>query len=136
MSDPALGSDVLLLVNTGNVASPVWTEVGCQRGLDITENNEFADTSCKNSGNRTGLPGRYSASITLDAVYLYDDNAYTALKNAQRNRQVIQVMVKRTGVNIEYASAVIASMARSYPDQEVRTLSVTLEITGGWTAAP
>lgn len=135
MSDPALGSDVLVMINTGTVAIPVWTAIGAQRGLDVTEGNEAVDCSSKDSGNRRVLPGRYSSSVNFDALYLYDDTGFVKLLAAVRAREKVQLMQRRSSTNIEYAYAVCTSVQRSYPDQDDRTVSASFEVDGAWTPA-
>lgn len=136
---PKNGIDYLILINTGTVAVPVWTVVGCQRDHSIDENADFIDTSCKTSNKRSGLGGRYSASLSLDAVYLFDDDAYVALQNAIRSDDgddnLVQVMQSRDGSNIEYADAIVTNISRNLPDNDVATVSMSLEITGDWTDA-
>jgi len=128
------GSDILLKVNTGTVGVPIWTVVGSQRNADFPEKSDFIDTSSKAARAQTGLPGRYSASVTLDALYVPSDAAYALLRSAIRNATVIQVCKAESGVNIEKADAVVVSLGPKAPDQAEATVSVELTISGGWVA--
>lgn len=136
MSDPISGTDILILVNTGTPASPTWTAHAHQRDASLDETTEYIDTSSKASRNRRGLPGRYSASLSLDGLHIYDDAAQLRLEQAMRNGDKVQVMRQRAGSDIEWAYAIIASLTRNAPDQDAATFSATFEIDDGWNAAP
>lgn len=128
------GSDVLLLVNTGTDVSPVWTAVGSQRNVEFPESVEAIDVSSKDSPNRRVTGGRYQASVTLEALYVPSDLAYTKLKTAFRARTLIKIRRREQSIDTEEASALITEMSPSFPDQAEATISVTLEIDGAWAA--
>lgn len=79
------GTDILLLVNTGTPGSPVYEVVGSQRDVTFEETTDEIDVSSKDGRAKRVLPGRYSASISLDALYVPTGAAYQALKDAMRN---------------------------------------------------
>ena len=135
MSDPINGTDILILLNTGTVGSPVWTAHAHQRDASLDETNEYIDTSSKASRKRTGLAGRYSASYSLDGLHIYDDAAEIVIQDAVRDGDLVQVMRSRDGGNVEWAYAVITSFTRNYPDQDASTYSATFEVSGDWTPA-
>ena len=49
-SATTVGKDYLLKVNTGTVASPVWTQIGAQRSADLNRSADSIDVSHKTSG--------------------------------------------------------------------------------------
>jgi TP901-1 family phage major tail protein len=131
------GSDILVLVNTGTVGAPAWTAAGSQRGVTFDESVAMIDVSNKNDGApRKIKPGRYAASLSLDALYVPDDASQIALKAAFRSRSAVQVMRSEHGVNIESATGYISAYSESDPDMAESTVSITVDIDGEWTAEP
>lgn len=128
------GSDVLLLVNTGTPTVPVYEAAGSQRDVTFEEATEEIDVSSKDSRAKRVLPGRYSANLSLDALYVPSDDAYQALKSAMRDGELILVAREEEGVTLETANALITSMSEAFPDQGEGTISISLTIDGVWTA--
>jgi TP901-1 family phage major tail protein len=126
------GTDVLLLVNTGTVGSPVYTAVGSQRGLSREETTEEIDISSKDERAMRVLAGRYGSTMSLDALYVPDDASFLALKSAMRNGDLILVRLSEDGVEVEEADALVTSMSEEYPDVDAATISVALRIDGEW----
>ena len=127
------GTDVLLLVNTGTELVPSYEAVGSQRDVSFEETTEEIDVSSKDSRAKRVLPGRYGATISLDALYVPTDSAYGKLKNAMRNGTLIMVAKEVDDVTIETASALITSMSEADPDQAESTISISLTLDGEWT---
>jgi len=126
------GADVLLLANTGTSVAPVWTAVGSQRGVKFSESVNPIDASSKDGSRRRVLGGRYEASLSLDALYVPDDAAFLALQSAFRNRQLILVRREEEGVEIEEAEALISKMDSDFPDQDVSTIAIDLQVDDDW----
>ena len=80
------------------------------------------------------LPGRYGATLSLDALYVPDDAAYISLQNAMRNGTFVEVVVIEEGVVQESADAIVTSLSRNGPDQGEATVSCSLRIDGEWVA--
>lgn len=127
------GSDILLLVNTGTPAVPVYEAVGSQRDVTFDESTESIDVSSKDSRARRVLPGRYSASLSLDALYVWSDAGYRALRDAMRDGEMILVARQDDGVTVETADAVITSLSESFPDQREGEISISMDIDSFWT---
>jgi TP901-1 family phage major tail protein len=118
------GSDVLLLVD--------GVVVGSQRGVTFDEATEEIDMSSKDGRAKRVIAGRYSSSITFDALYVPDDVSYQALKAAMRNGTLIQVNRQEEGALLESADAVVTAISEEGPDQDAATISVSLTIDGEW----
>lgn len=127
------GTDVLLLVNTGTPGVPVYTAVGSQRDVTFEENTAEIDVSNKSAREQAVIAGRYSASLTLDHLYVESDAGYEALKDAMRDGELILVAKQIDDVTIETADALVTSLSERYPDQGEATVSCSLTISGGWT---
>ncbi len=128
------GADILLLANTGTDQSPTWTAVGSQRGVTFEETNEEIDMSSKDSRNYRVIAGRYSAKLSLEALYVPNDAAFLALQAALRDGELIKVRREESGVETEEAPALITSMSTEGPDQDAAVISIELTLDDGWTA--
>ncbi len=128
------GTDILLLVNTGTTAVPVYEAVGSQRNVTFDQTNDEIDLSNKNAGRpKVVIPGRYGATINLDALYVPTNDAYLALEDACRDGELILVARTEDDVTTETASAMIASMSDTFPDQGASAITILFTLSGGWT---
>ena len=118
------GTDILVYIGANLL--------GGQRDVTFDEATEVIDASSKASRNRRVLAGRYSSTLSLDALYLVDDAAYVALKAAMRDGTTVTVVRKEEGSNMEQATAVVASLSEAGPDQDVATVSISFEIDNAW----
>ncbi len=126
------GADVLVLVNTGTEAAPNYQVIGSQRDVTFDETTDEIDVSSKESRAGRYLPGRYGATVTLDALYMPDDSGYLTLLSAMRNGEFVTVRVQEEGAQVEQANAIVTDLSRTAPDQDASTCSVTLRIDGEW----
>lgn len=127
------GTDILLLVNTGTAAVPAYEAVASQRDVTFDESTEEIDMSSKDSRAQRVDPGRYSASLSLDQLYVWSDAGYQALRDAMRDGEKILVARQDDGVTMETADAVVTSLSEAFPDQEEATVSIDITIDGFWT---
>ena len=128
------GTDILLLINTGTDLVPNYEVIGSQRGYTQNETTAEIDVSSKDQREMRVLPGRYGSTISLDALYIDDDNGYLSLQSAMRNGTFVTVRVQEDGADIEEADAIVTALTKAGPDQDAATVSVTLRIDGAWTA--
>lgn len=128
------GTDLLLLANTGTPSVPTYEAVGSQRDAEITEETDTIDISSKDSRAQRVLPGRFSGTISMDALYVPTDAAYLALRTANRDGELILVARQEDGVVTETVDAKIDSISEKFPDQDAATISVSLTIDGFWAA--
>lgn len=126
------GTDFLVLVNTGTDVTPVYEVVGCQRGATLDETTAEIDASCKTSRNTRVLAGRYKATLSLEGLYVPDDDAYQTLADAMRSGEFVTLVKQYDGNITESAEAVITSLSESHPDQDVSTISAAFSIDDGW----
>ena len=128
------GTDILLYVNTGTEVAPSYVAVGSQRDVTFDESSDEIDISSKDSRAFRGIPGRYKATLSLDAIYVPDDEAYLALKTANRDGALILVRRYEEDVAFEEADAFVTSISENGPDQDAATISVDLTVDGEWSA--
>jgi TP901-1 family phage major tail protein len=126
------GTDLLILANTGTPGVPAYSIVGSQRDATLEESTDTIDISSKDSRAQRVLPGRYSGTISLDALYVPNDAAFQALKNANRDGEMILVAREEAGVVIETVEAKIDSISEAFPDQAEATISISFTIDGFW----
>lgn len=127
------GSDILVLINTGTEESPMFEPAGCQRDGTMEEGSAVIDVSCKGNRARRVLAGRYTSTISLDGLYIPGDSAFDAMRQANRNGELVLLAREESGVVVETAYAVISSMSQSFPDQDAAVISASFEIDGMWT---
>lgn len=127
------GADVVLLVNTGTPATPVWEQVASQQDVTFDETTDYIETSSKDSRNRKGLPGRYSWSVSFDSLYIPGGSQYAALRDAMRNGVIIEIRRRESGTDVEKSGGVLTTLSNSFPDQGAATVAATIEGTEGWT---
>ena len=120
------GTDILIAID-GDI-------VGSQRDVSYDETTAEIDISSKDSRAGRYLPGRYGATMSLDALYVPDDTAYLALQSAMRNGDMVEVWSMEAAIVIESADAIVTSLSRSGPDQGEATVSISLRIDGEWTS--
>ena len=131
-ADGLSGSDVVLYVNVGTEEAPDYDAVGSQRGVTFREQTAEIDMSSKESRSMRVKAGRYSATVSLTGLYVPDDDAYLALKDAFRAGDLILIHKSESDVEVEEASALITSMQDDNPDSAPATIAVELRIDGDW----
>lgn len=136
MSDVRKGVDVLIFVNTGTEAAPVWTPVGGQRNATLSESAEPIELSHKLSQAREFEPGIPTWTISCDGVIVVDDAALQALRRAVRQRQKVLVRVQEGGTYTAEGRAVVQGLDMETPWQEEATYSVELQGSGPLTQNP
>lgn len=124
------GSMLLIYANVGSVDTPSYMKVGCQRDATIEESSDTIDVSCKDSRAQRVLPGRYSATVSLDTLYVPDDQAYLALKTANRNGHLVLLLREEDGVPVEEFTAKVDSLSESFPDQGEAVVSASFTVDG------
>lgn len=128
------GSSLLVQVNTGTVAVPVWSTVGSQRESTISEEVDIIDMSSKDAPEFAAAPGRYTSTVSLDHLYVPGAAEQTALATACQTRQLCQLRKFEAGVAGKKASGYISSREESFPDMEEAVVSLEFTVTGAWVA--
>ena len=58
--------------------------VATQRDVTVDDTTAFIATSSKDARHQDGIGGRTAGTVTLDALFIYNDAGQVALKTAQR----------------------------------------------------
>jgi len=130
------GVDILIFVNTGTDQSPIWTVVGGQRNATLHEEAETIDVTAKDSQAQEFEYGPYTWTISCDGIYIKDDEAYIALRNALRQRQKVKVRVKEGETYTAEGLALVTSNDLEAPYNDAATYSLELQGTGPLTENP
>lgn len=117
------GVDVLVYVNTGTEATPVWTAVAGQRNATLTLETEDLDITTKDSSGamRERVPTFVSWSVSCDGLWVESDTGLQALRDAWRNRNLVQIRVKFAEDDIEEGQAIVASIDLEAPYDDAAT---------------
>lgn len=126
------GSNLLLLANIGTPSVPAYAVVGSQRDATIEESDAGIDFSSKDSRAQEVGAGRYSSTVSFDALYVPSNAAYQALKSALRTGALVLIARQESDVVIETANARVDSISGSFPDQGEATVSISLTVSGYW----
>ena len=92
----------------------------------------------ESSPEQSCIAGARSETIALNNLYIPNDTAFLALRNAWKANTSIIVERQESGAVIEYATALISQMTEDFKMAAAGTVAVTLQVSGGWTpgAAP
>jgi hypothetical protein len=118
----------MLMVNTAVPPALDLEIIACQRDATFTENTAAIDVSCKTQREQRVLAGRYSAEITMDALYVFDDDGYEALKDAERTGDLITVARLQNGMVYGIGEGVVTSISDRFPDAAESTISVSITV--------
>lgn len=142
------GAKVLIKIQTGDSAGSVEFISG-QSNLSISDKTAEIDISDKLSG-RLGerVPGRATASITVDVNFVRDDAVRLFLLDEYRNRRNVSVTVfQRTnlddftsfddiaGDDVESCEGIIVDFSEAHGDQTKSTCSLQISLNNDWVAA-
>lgn len=129
------GSLMVVQVNTGTEAVPVWATVGSQRDTSISGSLGLIDASSKDSRNEVVLAGRWTGEVTLSHLYTPGAEEQQLLRDANRAGDVIMVRTFEDGTATEEAEGVVTEYNENHPDMDVSTADVTIHISNGWVVA-
>jgi predicted secreted protein len=131
------GSALFLYVNVGTSETPDWEAVPCQTSLEYSLSVDAIDTSCKDSGDATNIPGRRERSISAESrlddwpeIVSSPTTALQGLRKAAETGLQIPVAIYKAAAEEEAGLATITGLTVSAPDQDATTLSIELAISG------
>lgn len=121
------GAEVVLLVNTGSESSPNYQPVAEQTGLTHENSRNMIDATSKDNDHEKFLYGKQNGTISLESLYVPNDAAAQALKNAEKNAEKIIVLREEEGSQIEKATCLVESFEDDWPDNDSSTTSIELQ---------
>jgi TP901-1 family phage major tail protein len=129
------GVDILIQLESKTTPG-TYVDIAGQRNATFSEEAETIDMTSKMSGGYTENDyGLGSWSISCDGVYVLGNAELTALRDAQREKEMVKVRWKEAGATqIEEGMAVVTSREIEGPYDAEATYSVELTGSGKPTA--
>jgi len=120
------GLDILVSLNTGTHAVPVWVVLGGQRGATLNRSGEVIDMTDKNSaGWKENAAGFKEWSVDCDGFYVTTDTAFTALETAYENGTQVEIKVAKTAGISYIGYAIITDFPVELPYDDAMTYSIS-----------
>lgn len=126
------GRDIAILVNTGSVASPVWTYLAGQMSFKNDRAAAFLDMSSKEDEHTDGAIGRRTSTISVDGLYVPGSGAYARLVQAWENGEEIKLRRREFGNNVKECRAGITSLPEDFPDNAPAKITAAFQVFGKW----
>ena len=103
--------------------------VASQRDVTIDDALAKIVTSTKDTRHESSIGGETSGTVTLDALYIYNDAAQLAVHAARRDATVVTlVWVDSVGTNYT-ATALCTGLTKNAPQKDVVTWNATFDKT-------
>jgi hypothetical protein len=93
------GTNITVLVTTDG--GTTFAAIGSETNAVFSQTTEYIDVSTKESRKRAGLPGKYSASVTVDNMYVEGSANVALLETASRNGTTIAIQRAVAGEGTE-----------------------------------
>jgi TP901-1 family phage major tail protein len=134
MGDKHAGKDLIVCVNTGTYAAPVWTSIGGQRTLSLGRTADEIETSDKTSaGWKSFLAGLKEWTLEVEVVIEESDNGRQTLEDAYENDTRLDIAVQLDASTIYRGYANITDFSLEAPYDDAWTGSLTLKGDGALT---
>lgn len=102
------GVDILIMVK--NLEEGEFIPVGGQRNATFSETNEPIETTHKMSGGFKEFDYGFGEwTVSGDGVYIKDDEGYSTLVNAMRNKEKVKLRVQEEGAAVLEGLALLTS---------------------------
>lgn len=147
MSQVQHGGDIMLYVNEGTEAVPVWAAIAHATSHSISHSMSPNEVSSKTTGRQTEVkPGKHGAStISISGLATWDGKDYFDLKEKFDTDEKIMFklsgrtsaeMIERaeaTGDKYEEGYGYITELSKEAPHDGSATYSCTITVVGGTT---
>lgn len=126
MANELRGMDIIVSVNTGTTAAPVWTAVGGQRNATLNRSAETIETTNKvSAGWKSFITGFKEWSVDCDGLYTLNDTGYAELEDAFSAGELVEIQIAKDGVLNYKGSAAITDFPIEAAYDDVATYSVS-----------
>ncbi len=126
------GAKVLLIVNSGTVDNPVWTEVGQQTELTSESKSNLIDVTSKDDDHKKFIYGTTDDTVKLTSLYVPDDAAMQAIRNAKKNKATVILRRTLDGTAVEEAEALIETISDSWPNDDSSETEISFQLNEEW----
>lgn len=137
---PMNGSIVMIAIDTSATATPDYEIIPCQMTGEYTLEAETFDTSCKDTGDATNLPGRRSRTMSVESnpaawpeIVTSPTTVDQILRKAAETGQQVGVAILVSATELEEGTATITSYSVSFPDQDKVSIAIELAVSGAMT---
>lgn len=124
------GKNILVLADTG---SGSYAAVAEQTGLSWESTTNLIEASSKDSDHTKWLPGKQDDTVSLEAAYVPDDEAYLAIKDAKSAGNSVILRRSENGTEVEEAEAFVSTISGDAPDNDRATISIEFQLNEAWT---
>lgn len=125
------GQNTVIMVNTGTLAVPIWTLVAGQRNAIFSDDAGEVDFSSKDDVTYSEFGyGKLTGTVNFSGMIVVGDSGYAKLRQAWQNRELVRLVERLDGVNLQYQDAVITNLTRTYPDGDASTYDVATRVSG------
>jgi TP901-1 family phage major tail protein len=132
MSNAKDGASVLVLVPDPNSPGS-YIPVAEQTNLSRESSRNLIEASSKDSDHTKWIYGKKDDTVELEALYVPNDAAMQALRNAQENKEIVVLRRTEDGTAVEQAEALVSTISDEFPDNDVSTVSVEFQLNTSWT---
>lgn len=130
------GEKLLLSINTGTDAVPVWTKVGRATTNDWVDTLELIRVNNKDSNSfRESIAGEISMTTNITVMMFVGEAGQDAMNTAclpANRKNAIHIKLEDEETSI-IGNAFILSRSKSGSNNEVATATYSMEFTGSWT---
>lgn len=128
------GRQILVLVPVDDGAGGTeYKPVAEQTSVSWENTHNLIDASNKDSGHTQWIYGKEDDTVSLEALYVPDDEAFQALKEAKKNRQNVILRRSEKGTEVEEAEALIETISVEGPDNDNSTVTIDFQLNESWT---
>lgn len=128
------GRQILVLVPVDDGSGGTeYKPVAEQTSVSWENTHNLIDASNKDSGHTQWIYGKEDDTVSLEALYVPDDEAFQALKEAKKNRQNVILRRSEKGTEVEEAEALIETISVEGPDNDNSTVTIDFQLNESWT---
>ena len=111
--------------------------IGSQRGVSMDSSAEMLDVSTKDDADAVFLPGKRTDTVSLSSFYIVGDtNGYALLRSAYEANTSVTLFWAEDASDLKTnTTSYVSSLSISAPEHGPAECEVTLQVSGGWSAA-
>ena len=123
------GNTILMKIGTDTI--------GSQKGVSFESSAEMLDISDKTDEDAVFIPGKRTDTVSLSSFYVVADTAQAAMRTAYEANTPVVLFWAEGGANLKTnTTSYISSLSVSAPEHGPAETEVSLQVSGGWSAAP
>jgi hypothetical protein len=124
-------------VNGNTILMKIGTDtIGSQKGVSFESSAEMLDISDKTDEDAVFIPGKRTDTVSLSSFYVVADTAQAAMRTAYEANTAVTLFWAEGGTNLKTnITSYISSLSVSAPEHGPAETEVSLQVSGGWSAA-